>query len=205
MYEHPPDSGHCVELYVRSLAPGPAHGLQDALIARLEELVDRGTLEGMQLYVWGDSVCPESAAAGTAAGEFVLDRVNTFVAWARENGFTPRSCLRVTDVNSTLAEVEYTAIKFPQMLLAEFDDGELLFLSPCSDTDHDIGVQDHLSALADEELPVPGVTPQVVTTPDPDDARGQPPDLREALDVGEPAGIGVSARPATGDNGNTTR
>lgn len=195
MYEHSPDSGHCVELYVRSLAPGPAHSLQDALIARLEELVDRGTLEGMELYVWGDGVCPESAAAGTAAGGFVLNRVDTFVAWARENGFTPRSCLRATDFNSVMAGVEYTAIRFPQMLLAEFDDGELLFLSPCSDTDRDIGVQDHLSALADEELPVPEVTAQAVTESDRTDGR-ETADLREALDVGEPAGIGVSARPS---------
>jgi len=162
MYESPPDSGHCVELYVRSFAPGSSQGLQDAVVRRLQELVEVGRLDGMRLHVWGDSICPESAAASTAAGEFVLDRVSTFVAWARANGFTPRSCLRATDVCSTLADVEYTAIRFPQLLLAEFRDGELLFLSPCGDGSRSIAVLDHLDALSDGELPVPDVSPQPV-------------------------------------------
>lgn len=178
MYESPPDSGHCVELYVRSFAPGSSHGLQDAVLRRLRELVDVGRLDGMRLHVWGDSICPESAAARTAAGEFVLDRVSTFVAWARANGFTPRSCLRATDVCSTLADVEYTAIRFPQMLLAEFRDGELLFLSPCGDTARSIAVLEHLDALSDGELPVPDVSPQALEE---EGSGTDPVGLREAL------------------------
>lgn len=166
MYESPPDSGHCVELYVRSFAPGSSHGLQDAVVGRLQELVESGRLDGMRLHVWGDSISPESAAASTAAGQFVLDRVSTFVAWARANGFTPRSCLRATDVCSTLADVEYTAIRFPQILLAEFRGGELLFLSPCGDTVRSVAVLDHLDALSDGELPVPDVSPQPLESGD---------------------------------------
>ena len=178
MYESLPDAGHRVELYVRSFAPGSSHQLQDAVVRRLQALVEDGHLDGMRLQVWGNGICPESAAASTTAGGFVLDRVSTFVAWARANGFTPRSCLRATDVCSTLADVEYTAIRFPQILLAEFRDGELVFLSPCGDTERSIAVLDHLDALADGTLPVADAVPQPLEGEEPEaDTVG----LREAL------------------------
>jgi DNA-binding Lrp family transcriptional regulator len=136
-----------VELYVRSLCSGAERPPQDAAIERLERLERDGVLEEYTVRVWGRRVSPDSAAAETAAGRFVLSRIGEFRNWARRTGASVRSFFDTHEVDSSITDESYTAITVPTLTLAEFHGDDLHRVTPCSldGAVHTVG--DHLDAL----------------------------------------------------------
>lgn len=133
------------ELFVRSLAPDTARARQEQVLERLRELEAAGVVEGVTVHLAGDCVCPESVAADTETGSFLLSRVEQFEQWAATNdvaleGFE-RRC-----VDSSLTGETVTGIRFPRLCLAVFDDDGLVFVAPSEST----GVPDALDWLAAE-------------------------------------------------------
>lgn len=136
-----------VELYVRSLCSGVERPPQEAAIERLERLERDNVLDEYTVHVWGRRVSPESAAAETAAGRFVLSRIEAFRDWASRNGASVRSFFDTHGVDSAITGESFTAITVPTLTLAEFHGDDLHRVTPCSRDGAVHTVGDHLDAL----------------------------------------------------------
>lgn len=140
------EGGTTLELYVRSLSPRGCRGCQAAVLDRLERLEADGVIDGYDVYVWGDGLCPASVAAETSRGERIVERIERFERWAREAG-TSLDALRRTEVRSSFTDAVHTRIEFPALLLAEFDGERLRQVTPHTDAGTTRTVDDRLSAL----------------------------------------------------------
>ncbi len=136
-----------VDLHVRSLTPRAGHGRQESVIERLERLADTGQIHEFNLDVWGRQVSLSTAAARTDAGQNVLDRVEQFREWATETNRSISSFFETRRVSSEMTQESYVALVLPMFTLAEYHDGELAFVAPCSDGDGVCTVTDRLETL----------------------------------------------------------
>jgi len=137
-----------VELHVRSLAPRGGKGQQESAIERLDQLASTGRIEEFSVNVWGRRVSLSSAAAETDAAQFVLDRVDEFRDWARRTGRSVDSFFETRRVESSITDEQYAALVLPSLTLAEYRDGELAYVAPCTDGDTVHTVDDRLDVLA---------------------------------------------------------
>lgn len=136
-----------VDLHVRSLAPRAGHAQQNAVIERLDELESAGQIDEFTVNVWGRQVSLSTAAAKTDAGQFVLNRVDQFREWARESGRSVDSFFETRRVQSSITDEQYAALVLPALTLAEYHDGELAYVAPCSDGDTVCTVADRIDVL----------------------------------------------------------
>jgi hypothetical protein len=136
-----------IELYVRSMLPDGANERQEAVIDRLERLDDDDEIEGFNVVVWGKQIAPESAAAGTEEGTYILNRVAEFKQWALSNNVSLESFYQTTEVESEVTEEAYDAMVLPVMGLAEYRDGELAHVAPCTEGDIVHTIMDRLERL----------------------------------------------------------
>lgn len=118
-----------VELYLRSLAPSEGRDQQEAVMQTLNGLAEAGRIEGVEVTVCGECVCPSLAAAETAVGERLLRRYASFEQWADE---ADRDLVGFEERNTTslLTDTEITGIVFPRLTLAEYDESDLAFVAP---------------------------------------------------------------------------
>jgi len=134
-----------LELFVRSLAPTVGREEQERVVRRLQNLDAEDRIEGFDLVICGDCVCPSSETARTEPGQRLLGRYEDFEDWATGRdrdlvGFERR------DVESTLAGATgpVTGVIFPRMTLAEYRDGDLAFVAPSSNGVEQTSVVDRL-------------------------------------------------------------
>ncbi|WP_236039486.1 minor capsid protein [Haloarcula salinisoli] len=121
-----------VELYVRSMLPDGAGSRQETVIDKLEKLERREEIAGYNVVVWGKQIAPESAAANTEEGRYILNRVAEFKQWALSNNVSLESFYQRTTVDSEATESAYDAMVLPVMGLAEYDGNELAHVAPCT-------------------------------------------------------------------------
>lgn len=136
-----------MELFVRSLAPRATGGRLEELIEHLESLETRGRIQGFEVHVWGARIDRTSAAARTEFGQFVTERVEAFSEWACETDRSLGSFFEEEPVESAITDEEYSATTLPTATLAEYVDGDLSFVAPCSDGESMHTVEDRLEAL----------------------------------------------------------
>ena len=155
-----------VDLHVRSLAPRGGRAQQNAVIEQLDALESAGRIEEFSVHVWGRQVSLSTAAANTDAGQFVLDRVDQFREWAAETDRSIDSFFETRRVKSEVMDEEYAALVLPALTLAEYRDGDLAYVAPCSDDGTVCTVEDRIDALAasgvtdvlePEEATAPGI------------------------------------------------
>jgi DNA-binding Lrp family transcriptional regulator len=139
-----------VDLHVRSLTPRGGHGQQEAVIERLERLADTGQIDEFTVDVWGRQVSLSTAAARTDRGQSVLNRVEAFREWADETGRSINSFFETRRVSSEVTEESYVALVLPLFTLAEYRDGDLAYVAPCSSGENVVTVTDRLDALEAE-------------------------------------------------------
>lgn len=140
-----------VELYVRSLSPRECRGRQAAVVSRLARLEVDGQVDDHTVDVWGRQLAVEDAHR-TASGRRIRDRIEAFRAWADTHGRSVDPHFPVETVSSELLGEEYSRITFPTMALAEYEDGNLRFVSPCTDDGGVVcTVADRLAALESAE------------------------------------------------------
>ncbi|AWB26490.1 HTH domain-containing protein [Halococcoides cellulosivorans] len=143
-----------LELFVRSLHPQGAHQRQEAILERLEQLEGDDEIESFSVVVWGDQISRESVAARSLKGRYVLNRVAEFQQWALSTNVSLDSFYQ-TRSSGPESDVETeTTIVLPVMGLAEYQDGELVQVSPCTAGETVHTVQDHVDALAAGDRPV---------------------------------------------------
>jgi len=147
------DGTPTLELYVRSLLPDGALSRQEAVIGRLEDLEARGRIEDFTVIVWGKRIARSTAAAHTAEGEYILNRVAEFKSWALGNNVSLESFYDTQAVDTDVTDETYTAITLPVMGLAEYQDGELRHVAPCTEDDVVHTIMDRLEQLESGQPP----------------------------------------------------
>ena len=140
-----------IELYVRSLLPDGAGNRQEAVIERLQRFEAEGEIEDFSVIVWGKQVAPESAAAHTEEGKYILNRVAEFKQWALSNNVSLESFYQRQRVENDVTGSAYTAMVLPVMGLAEYEDGELRHVAPCTDGDVVHTITERLEGLENGE------------------------------------------------------
>jgi hypothetical protein len=136
-----------IELYVRSLLPDGAHERQEAVIERLEDMEASGHIEGFSVIVWGKQVAHETASARTDEGRYILNRVAEFQQWALSNNVSLDSFYQTRTAETEAGDGSHAAISLPVMGLAEYDDGELRHVAPCTDGEDVHTIMDRLEKL----------------------------------------------------------
>lgn len=158
-------TAHSVELFVRSLAPSGATDRQTAAIDELERLKSEEIIESYTVTVWGNRICPETARA-TTTGQTVLDKIDQFRQWGREEGISLEPYFQRREIRSMVDE-PHSAIVPPMMCLAVYDDDDLWGVFPCVKEDEQCSIFDYLQSI-EENATVPGspseVRPAKLTT-----------------------------------------
>jgi len=159
--------GASLELYLRSLAPGGALDYQERILERLDALVEKGSVDGYAVHLWGDRVCPRSVSAATGPGRFVLDRLAAFERWGEHNDV--EVTFEREMVCSAITGAERETVRLPATALAEFRDGDLVFVAPCVDDGVPYAAVDRLDDFAADRAtprwePEPVARPPAVAT-----------------------------------------
>ncbi|WP_135304359.1 HTH domain-containing protein [Haloarcula amylovorans] len=140
-----------IELYVRSLLPDGAHERQEAVIDQLDRLEREDEIAGYNVVVWGKQVATESAAANTEEGKYILNRVAEFKQWALSNNVSLESFYQNSEVDSEVTDDAYDTMVLPVMGLAEYHEGELAHVAPCTKGDVVHTIMDRLERLEEGE------------------------------------------------------
>jgi len=140
-----------IELYVRSLLPDGAQNRQEAVIERLQQLEADGEIADFSVIVWGKQIARETAGAHTEEGEYVLNRVAEFKQWALSNNVSLESFYQKQDIENDVTGEEYTAMVLPVMGLAEYQNGELRHVAPCTDGDEVHTIMERFDRLENGE------------------------------------------------------
>jgi hypothetical protein len=136
-----------VELYVRSLAPRAARDRQEEVVSQLDRIETREQIDEYEVHVWGSRVDLSSTAIETDAGRFVRERVEAFTEWTTDNGLSTEPFFEEESVDCSITGESYDAVTLPKATLAEYVDGELDFVTPCTDGERDLTVADRLRQL----------------------------------------------------------
>lgn len=148
-----PQSPPYLELYVRSMLPDGAGDRQETLLDRLDRLEREGDIAGYNVIVWGKQIAPESAAAATDEGRYILNRISEFQQWALANNVSLESFSQRRQVDSEASDEPSAAIVLPVMGLAEYHGSELAHVAPCTDKDEVRTITDRLDRLEAGEQP----------------------------------------------------
>lgn len=137
-----------IELYVRSLCPRGSHRRQERVFERLDSLDETDRISGFSVTVWGRRI--EAGASHTEQGRTIRTRLDEFEQWARQADVSLRSFYQSRTVESEMLGETVSAITLPVMGMAEYVDGELVHVAPCTDGDTVRSVEDRLSRLEGE-------------------------------------------------------
>jgi hypothetical protein len=157
--------GITLELAVRTLSPRGCRRQQTEAIRRLNALADRGVVDDVSVTVWGERVATTTEEANTDHGREVLDAVDRFREWAGEYGLSVDPFFETTEVHSEFTGESYAALELPSMVLAEYRDGELHWVTPCLDGEEAYTVGDRISMLESSGAERPGETGTAVAAP----------------------------------------
>jgi hypothetical protein len=139
-------------LYVRSLLPDGAHDRQETVLERLGQLSEADRIDDYSVVAWGKQIAPESAAAETEEGRYILNRIAEFKQWALSNNVSLSSFYQRRTVTSKASDRTYHAIRLPVMGLAEYIDGELTHVAPCTEGDVVHTIVDRLDRLEADDV-----------------------------------------------------
>jgi hypothetical protein len=134
------------ELYVRSLASRT--GCQRRVIKQLKRLETGGHLDGIDVHVWGTEVGLSTTAVETAAQQAILDTVGEFRSWAADAGVSLDQFYENRRRVSGLTGEEFATLRLPVLSLAEYEDDELVSVTPHERESGVRSVEDRLEMLA---------------------------------------------------------
>lgn len=125
------DAAVSVDIFVRSLAPpGSVHDEQIAVLARLDALEDRGTLEGWTVTIWGERICECAVCLGTRAGQAIHDQIQEFRYWAEQVSENVSLPFERLAIESEIAETQTDVLVPPRVTLAVYAGDRLLRVFP---------------------------------------------------------------------------
>jgi len=137
-----------IELYVRGLTSRPGRETRERAVTLLERLDAAGTIATFTVRVWGQEVGLSTTAAETERGRDILDRVGAVRRWANRNDVSVEPFFDGRAATSGITGEEYTTLRLPVAVLAEYADGDLAYVTPHEDCGTVRTVQDRLDHLA---------------------------------------------------------
>lgn len=117
--------------FVQSLGPVASKESQDMLLGELDDLADRGVLAGIDLVVWGNSVCTESPAADIGSGRRVVDAIADFHELTADSPLSIAPFFRVSTVTTAYSDRDFRRIVPPNRAVALYVAGDLAAVFPC--------------------------------------------------------------------------
>jgi hypothetical protein len=136
-----------VELFVRSLAPNGFRQAEESAVERLQQLEATSVLDGLSVYVTGDQICPDAVTASTQPGGFLLDRIGAVHRWADRTDRTIYPFFQRVEEARGIDDSDCSGIRFPAMVLAEYDGDQLRFVAPSADGTATETIHDRLDEL----------------------------------------------------------
>ncbi|MDS0283405.1 HTH domain-containing protein [Haloarcula onubensis] len=174
------------ELYLRSLLPEGYSQQQAATLERVADLVERGLVGERDVQVCGHQIPASVTETRTAVGERLVTRLAAFQEWAKRNDCSLAPAMEVRQVDDSLTDTRYRALRLPALVLAEYRDGDLRCVTPHHDGDAVRSVEDRLDDLASGEPTrfeplrrMTPLTPTAATDVESADAEPDDPDAEE--------------------------
>lgn len=137
-----------VELFVRSLCPEHATQQQHDVLDRLQALEDAGRIEELSILIWGHRLEPRLAQR-TAEGRHLLERLSMFEQWERDSDVSLDAFDWQHPVTNLVSDESVSVITLPTLALAEYVDGDLDHVAPCTRGRTVHRVTDRVNRLAD--------------------------------------------------------
>ncbi|EMA23776.1 HTH domain-containing protein [Haloarcula argentinensis] len=137
-----------VELFVRSLCPKDATQQQHYVLDRLQALEDAGRIEDLSILIWGRRIEPRLAQR-TAEGRHLLERLSMFEQWERDSDASLDAFDWEHPLTNMVSDDSVSVITLPTLALAEYVDGDLQHVAPCTRDGTVHRVADRVNRLAD--------------------------------------------------------
>lgn len=148
-----------VELYVRSLAPSGTRSTQEAIVNRLLDLERNGTLDEIDLTVWGNAVCLDGASARVGVGSRVADKIRDFYGWCEDKRASLDPFFTRSSVDSSITGDSFDRVVPPHRCLAIYVGDELQKLYPCMVDGNVRSLEDGLRMLERRRVHYSGSAP----------------------------------------------
>lgn len=139
-----------VELYVRSLAPSGTRNEQDAIVERLLDLERWDVVDDVDLTVWGDAVCLDSASAQAGTGKRVAERIRDFYSWCEDRRASLDPFFAWSNVDSSISGDSFRRVVPPHCCLAIYVDDQLEEVYPSSVEGDVRSLEDGLRSLEED-------------------------------------------------------
>ncbi|APW97846.1 hypothetical protein CHINAEXTREME_08660 [Halobiforma lacisalsi AJ5] len=143
-------------MWIRSFAPVSTGPTQERAIERVDA-IERDSDREIEtaVRVWGKEIerGPETSAGPGTDGvripqlERIDRRLDAFEEWANRTDRRLKPFFRPRTVESTITGESREVWRLPTIALAEFVDGDLIHVAPCTDGRRTIDVFDRLEAL----------------------------------------------------------
>lgn len=141
-----------VELFVRSLCPVDATQQQNHVIDQLQALEESDRIDDLSILIWGNRIAP-SLAQRTADGRDLLDRLSAFEHWERDSDASLDAFDWQHAMTNMTSDESITVITLPTIALAEYVDGDLHHVAPCTRDGTVHRVSDRIRRLAETAQP----------------------------------------------------
>lgn len=140
--------GRSLELYVRSLSPADDPAIAHA--HRVRDLASSAPYDGASITVWGSEVGLSTTAFRTPEGKCILDRIGEFRSWAADRNLTMLPFFETRAVTAPETGESHAALRLPVACLAEYEDEELVHVTPYHNGTAACTVADRLDRLEGE-------------------------------------------------------
>lgn len=134
-----------VELYVRSLAGSV--GCQHRALEQLDRLASANELDSFSVDVWGEAIHLSGPALETDRCQSIIDTVHSFRTWADQQGVSLDSFYQRTLESSQFTARSHETLRLPVVALAEYEDGNLVRVTPHERNGTVQTVEQHLELL----------------------------------------------------------
>ncbi|MDS0258492.1 hypothetical protein NDI56_03590 [Haloarcula sp. S1CR25-12] len=125
------DTDLSATVFVKSLAPVACKDGQDRLVDGLDTLAERDVLDGVDLLVWGNSICTGSPLSEVGSGQRIVDSIEEFYDLAADSQFSISPFFRVSNVTTEYSEGAFRRIVPPCRCIALYERDSLAAVFPC--------------------------------------------------------------------------
>jgi hypothetical protein len=141
---------HRIELFFRSMAASPGtHDQRVRLVEQVEQLVERGTVDGFDVTVLGREICLCEACRSMGRSQELLGKIEAIENWESERltavGFEER------EVDSSLTGEQYRLLVPPTAGIQVHVDGTLEGVFPASIDGTHYGPGEFVESLLDRQ------------------------------------------------------
>lgn len=134
-------------LCTQGLTPQSTENLPSSVFNRLKHLEAEGTIDSVEVEVWGKKICRKVNGEKPALCYLALEILDEFRDWAERNGRSLRPYFKERTIHSEITGEERIEIDLPIVCLGIYAGTDLLTMYPHTDGDGHNTVEDGLKLL----------------------------------------------------------